>query len=370
MSEATIDHAHNQEKARLDLLWVSLADQRAGREMSWLTTDPRNSVSAVGTTRIPPPATWIPGHVNRPVKRFVEAGALAWYDDTSTWPTDVDLVGSLEPISLVTGQVSRWATKYHVPQFVVTWENDAWQPLYRLPPYRQALRETLESADLFVCPIRASADHLRTLGVEPSRIAVVPPGVDLELFTPAAHPVTEPVIVFASPLAKNKGIDRILAALPAVKAAIPDVQLRVMGQGPLEPALAKARALGLPVEYCGFGGPEDVASFLRTGAVFCTAPRPTWKWNEQFGLAYLEAMATGLPVVTTRCGTNHEAVRPPNALVGDDVDEVADGLITFLRDAERRVRVGEANRALVLRDHDILTQSAHLSRALARVVAS
>nr|WP_257910965.1 glycosyltransferase [Janibacter limosus] len=51
---------------------------------------------------------------------------------------------------------------------------------------------------------------------------------------------------------------------------------------------------------------------MRSAAVFTTAPRPTWKWTEQLGLAYLEALACGLPIVTTRCGTNDEAVQPPN----------------------------------------------------------
>ena len=72
----------------------------------------------------------------------------------------------------------------------------------------------------------------------------------------------------------------------------------------------------------------------------------TWKWNEQYGLAYLEAMSSGLPVVTTRCGTNHEAVRGENLLVDDDAEALAAGLLTYLHDQERRRRVGAANRSL------------------------
>jgi hypothetical protein len=46
-------------------------------------------------------------------------------------------------------------------------------------------------------------------------------------------------------------------------------------------------------------------------------PRPL---HEQFGLACLGAMASWLPVVTTACGSNHEAVRPPNLRVADDAE--------------------------------------------------
>jgi glycosyltransferase involved in cell wall biosynthesis len=351
------------------ILWLSLADQRAGRELSWLTRMPRTSVTAVAVERPLGDADWIPGRVRRPVARFQEAGALAWYENSESWPRDVDWVGSLEPVSLVSGQASTWRRSAGVRQFVVTWENDAWQPLYYLPPYRQALQRSLD-ADLFVCPIRGAREHLLARGVDPERIAVVPPGIDVRLFHPPEEPVDAPIIAFASPLARNKGLDRILAALPAVQDAVPDVELRVMGRGPLEPRLHAARRAGLPVRYMGSGGPAAVAEFLRGASVFCTAPRPTWKWNEQFGLAYTEAMATGLPVVTTRCGTNHEAVRPPNALVGDDVDEIAEALVRFLDDPGLRRRVGMTNRLLAEKDHDIVIQAERLGQVFSAHEAS
>jgi glycosyltransferase involved in cell wall biosynthesis len=58
-------------------------------------------------------------------------------------------------------------------------------------------------------------------------------------------------------------------------------------------------------------------------------------------------------------------VRPPNALVGDDPDELAAALVRFLTDAELRRRVGAANRDLATREHDIRTQSQRLSAAFA-----
>jgi glycosyltransferase involved in cell wall biosynthesis len=102
------------------------------------------------------------------------------------------------------------------------------------------------------------------------------------------------------------------------------------------------------IEFLGSLPGDGVAELLRTVAVFVTAPRPTRVWNEQFGLAYVEAMASGVPVVTTECGTNHEAVLAPSIRVPDDVFALAEGVVHFLGDpALRRSIFGEVRQVVV-----------------------
>ncbi|HTY73687.1 MAG TPA: glycosyltransferase family 4 protein [Actinomycetes bacterium] len=349
------------------LLWASLADERPGRELSWLAAMPETSVTAIGThPQLPGRITWVDGEFRRPVTRFVEAGALAWQRRLDDVPPDFDWCASLELCSLVTGQVAEYARRHRLRQAVLTWENDPYQPLYRIPPYRSATRRALEGATLFVCMVQAARTHLLALGVDTSRVSVVPPGVDVEVFHPAPEPVTDPVLAFVSPLARNKGIDRVLAAFALVRRRVPEARLEVMGSGPLLPRVARAAAdPASGVRLLPAGDAGAVARTLRRAAVFVTAPRPTWKWNEQFGLAYLEAMACGLPVVTTACGTNHEAVRGDNLLVPDDPEALAEALVLFLEDPARRRRVGAANRALVEVDHDLRRQAVRLGEAFA-----
>jgi glycosyltransferase involved in cell wall biosynthesis len=307
---------------------------------------------------------WLPGRYRRPIRRFVEAGALAWQRDLDRVRPDFDWVASLELCSLVSGQAGRWARRHGVRQAVVTWENLVHQPLYHLPPYREAFRRSLD-ADLLVCWVQASRQHLLEHGVDDERIRVVLPGVDTELFHPADQPVEDPVAVFVSPLAGNKGIDTVLDAMRLVRGTVPEARLLVMGRGPLEHLVRKAAAADDGVEYLGVGSASDVAETLRSAAVFVTAPRSTWKWNEQFGLAYLEAMSSGLPVVTTVCGTNHEAVPAPNVRTSNSPEALAEGLQRMLGDPVERARVGAWNRRHVLADHELATQCGRLGEAFA-----
>ncbi len=157
------------------LLWASLADERPRREAYWLSLMPGTEVTVLGDHEPYGDMKWVQGGFRRPVRRFVEAGALAWQTGLDAMPTDFDWCASLELCSLVTGQVSDFARRHRIRQAVVTWENDPYQPLYRLPPYRQAMRRALD-ADLFLCLIEAARTHLLHLGVPPERIVVVNPG--------------------------------------------------------------------------------------------------------------------------------------------------------------------------------------------------
>jgi len=350
-------------QAPLDVMWLMLPGQRPWRELHWLSLMPEARVTAVGDPRPPEAVRFVRRRYRQPTRRFVEAGALAWLRDLGSVPDGRGWVASLELCSLVTGQASALAERRRQRQAVLVWANDPETPLYRLPLYRQALRRA-RSADLFVCFVEAARDHCIALGLPAERCPVVYPGVDTELFHPAAEPAAEPVAVFVSPLAANKGIDRVLEAFGLVRRRLPEARLQVMGRGPLEGLVRREAARpGSGIAYLGSGDRGRVAAVLRASSVFVTAPRPTRVWNEQFGIAYVEAMASGLPVVTTACGSNHEAVRPPNQRVADDVEALADALTGFLDDPARRARVGDENRRTVLERHELRRQCARLGEA-------
>lgn len=349
------------------MLWVSLPDQRAGREVFWMSRMPDTQVTALAAHRPVGDIIWKPATYKRPIKRFIEAGALAWVRDLDRLdPAEFDWVTTLELCSLVTGQAAKWrqSVSGRKPlQAVVTWENLPNQPLYKMPPYRGAVRASRD-ADLFLCMIDGARDHLLELGFPEEKIAVVKPGVDTEVFHPADTAVARPIVVFCSPLIPNKGIDRVLEAMKLVRQSVPDAELHVAGRGDLA-SLVEERSAEPDSGVYLYGNldRDGVAQLLRTAAMFVTAPRPTWKWTEQFGLAYMEALATGIPIVTTACGTNYEAVPPPNDLVADDAGALAEAIVSWLKDPAKRADTGVSNRKYVLEHHQIDRQCALMGEA-------
>ncbi len=360
-AEVTIDAPAED----LSLCWLTLPGSRPGRELYWLSQMPRSDVHAVGEVSTGDPVRWHYRPYRRASRRFVEAGALAWFRGLDSLRIDLDWVASLELCALVSAQGGPFARRLGARQAVITWGNDPRNPLYRVPIYRQATDRS-KQADLIICTVEAALDHCVSLGVPQNRCRVVLPPVDTELFHPPPTHQEAPIAIFSSPLAPNKGIDHVLDAFDLVRATLPDARLRVIGRGPLEGLVReRARATDGAVELLGLMDRHGVADQLRDAAVLVTAPRPTRVWNEQFGLAYVEAMACGLPIVTTICGSNHEAVGDANLRVADEVPLLAEALRTFLVDPALRREVGARNRADAVERFEFHQQVGRLRRAFA-----
>jgi len=154
---------------------------------------------------------------------------------------------------------------------------------------------------------------LITSGVEPARIHLVPSGVEPERFAPqpgarsaarARYGITDGqwLAVVVGALEERKGHTVLLEALAALR----DPRLRVLcaGDGSLRDALpARAAALGLGDRVRFLGAVDDVAELLAAADAFLMPSH-----HEGLGVAALEAMAAGIPVVASRVGGLPEAV--------------------------------------------------------------
>jgi len=166
------------------------------------------------------------------------------------------------------------------------------------------------------------------------RLAIVPPGLDLERFGPAeppAPPSSPRSVIFLANLERRKGILVLLDAFARVAAQVPDVELVVAGDGSLRDEvaeLARSPALAGRVRLDGRVDPRDVPAVLRDASVFCLP-----SFGEPFGMSALEAMACGLPVVSTNTGGLDELVPAECGLKvpPGDPGALAEALVRILR---------------------------------------
>lgn len=212
---------------------------------------------------------------------------------------------------------------------------------------RHALeRRVYHRAERCIVLSRAFARVLEyDFGVAPERITVIPGGVDAEHF--AAQPSraasrsalgwteSAPTVLTVRRLVRRTGVDRLIAAVPALRARVPAVQVMIAGAGPERTALeAQARALGVEgsVTFLGLV-PEEQLPLVYRAADISVVPSVAL---EGFGLIVPESLAAGTPVLVTPIGGLPETVEGlPGALVLRDASPsaIADGLADALTGA-------------------------------------
>lgn len=147
-------------------------------------------------------------------------------------------------------------------------------------------------------------------GFPKDRIKVHYIGANLDLFVPTGKIPERPIVLFIGRLVENKGCSYLIRAMKEVQAAVPGAQLVVIGDGQLRGDL-EAEA-GRLLHNCTFTGMIDnmsVMEHMKNARIVC-APSVTISSGEAEGLPVViyEAMAMGIPVVSTFCGGIPEAV--------------------------------------------------------------
>ena len=210
-------------------------------------------------------------------------------------------------------------------------------------------RLSLMKADKIIAVTRLEADFLvKVAGARPDKIRVIPEGVDLNLFRPKTAEIgSEKVLLFVGRVAPEKGLIHLIRAMPKVVSAFPSASLLIVGEDQgIQRELMKV-AEGLKVKKAiHFLGPKfgsELARIYQRATIFVLP-----SVYETFGLAALEAMATGLPIVTTKVGGIPELVEDNynGILVSPrDHDALAEAIIKLLSDPELRLKISKRNAA-------------------------
>lgn len=165
------------------------------------------------------------------------------------------------------------------------------------------------------------------------------------------------VILFAGRLSTNKGVDRLIRALPALASKYKDLALVIVGsnwfsQNNVTDYVAYVRSLAkklpIPVVTTGFVLPSEIQNWFAVADIFvCTSI-----WQEPLARVHYEAMAAGLPIVTTARGGNPEVIIPgENGYIVDvpeDPSQFTEKLALLLSNRTRMKKMGERGRELAL----------------------
>jgi glycosyltransferase involved in cell wall biosynthesis len=237
-----------------------------------------------------------------------------------------------------TGTIARHAARIAGVPYVLTAHGTDVANAERSPRIRKATLAAVRDA----CAIFAVSDDLAArleavAGPLGDRLHVVSAGVDLDAFTPGDADVARaalgwdadgPRVAQVGTLIARKNVARLLAAFATAREAWGGGSLALIGDGALRPELeARARELGIgaSVRFAGAVEPSDVPRWLRACDVACLVSE-----REGFGLAAIEALGCGKPLVVTRsvpAGVAVEAGVTGELCEADDVAGMAAALL-------------------------------------------
>jgi polysaccharide biosynthesis protein PslH len=238
-------------------------------------------------------------------------------------------------------------------------EASIWKQHYRLaknPVWRWVAHREFRAMERYECKYLNRADHVLTVSeqdrdafanfVDPSRITVIPTGVDLDYFRPSPELEETPnSLVFSGAMDWMPNEDGILyfihEILPLIRRDIPEISLCVVGRDPSR----KLRDLAASLPSIQVTGRvEDIRPFVQRGAVYVVPLRIGGGTR----LKIFEAMAMGKAVVSTTIGAEGLPLNPgKDVIIADQPQEFADTTLALLRDPSQRVQLGRAARELV-----------------------
>jgi glycosyltransferase involved in cell wall biosynthesis len=186
----------------------------------------------------------------------------------------------------------------------------------------------------FVVPSEWAAGQVALLGVPADRVAVLPHYVPREAFAERSGAADGGYALVAGRLADGKGIDIAIKA-----AALADIPLRIVGEGPAASSLVElSNLVGGRVDFLGRLDRAELEREL-AGAAMLLMPS---RYHESAGYSALEAMAAGVPVVASDLGALPELVGTERCVPANDPHRLAARMRRLWRDPGHRKAEGEA----------------------------
>jgi glycosyltransferase involved in cell wall biosynthesis len=245
--------------------------------------------------------------------------------------------------------------------------------LYQVP--EKALTDRIHESSAVITCCRANLEYLEQIAPsEQSKFSLVYHGVNLKDFQPVSDPeagsAPDPLILSVGRLVEKKGFQDLLEALLIVKKRGERFQCAIYGDGPLCQQLKEwieGHDMAGEILLMGDRTQQELISIYQNATLFILTPVQT-EDGDRDGIpnVLLEAMAVGLPVITTEVAGIPELVdNNQNGLLYQphDVEGISSGIIELLRNEEKRNRLGRAASKKVKEQFDVM-QAAKRLKAL------
>ncbi len=231
-----------------------------------------------------------------------------------------------------------------------------------LPVARSVLRRIGDNTDVLTFVSRYTRSRTASAFGAATVMEHLPPGVDTDRFRPDPAARADlrarfqlgqrPVVLCVSRLVPRKGQDTLIRALPSIRRRVDGAALVLVGGGPYLSALQRLAGRCGVAEHVTFVGGVPTAELPAHYAMADVFAMPCRTRGagldvEGLGIVYLEASATGVPVVAGRSGGAPEAVRHNDTglvVDGQSVDQVADAVVGLLAEPDRAAALGAAGR--------------------------
>lgn len=298
--------------------------------------------------------------------KFHSTASLVRYDSFEMYLRDVEVVIVLELFSSLSRQFVEYCKKHGKKSVVIVYELIPTHPLYYLPTHYGNRKYVAKNASLFVCVSKVAKRSLLQLGVDPKKIEVVYPGIDLRVFKPFSIRKKGANIIFIGGLEYHKGIDVFLDVADRILPRFPDIKMAVVGDGSYREDVMKRTHIHKNFKYLGKIDNRHLPQVMRDYGIYLMPCREVSRFGlkivaEQFGFSFVEAMACGLAVVTTKCGAIPEIVTDKNFICNqDDVFQMEIEVKKLIESVERRTKLSHDNINLTRNSYDIERQGRRL----------
>lgn len=266
-----------------------------------------------------------------------------------------DIVHTADPHYYYSYQAALLRQKGKIQKLVTTW----WETI----PFnnegtaakKKIKQFAMQHTDQFVCYAERAKQCLLDEGVDTNKIIVIPLGVDLTKFYSAVASNAAPTILFVGRLVEEKGIRDLYDAFLKIRKQGITAKLRIVGSGPLEKELQN-RILedrledAVVMEKRTY---QEMPGIYREADIFCVPSKKTKTWEEQYGMVFIEAMASGLPIVTYRTGAIPEIVHGCAVFAEKESSaSLASALMKIITEKELGAKLGTMGRERALSRFD------------------